>query len=79
MEFIFLLILDRIVNFQATLSNEDEEPTNIPSIVIQSASVPLLSPLARDTFHLTPSCLYDLFKDSHRGTCIFYTAIFLFE
>lgn len=66
------IISDKIVNIQSTITNEDDSTGTLPkSIVVTSTDIiPVLSPLAKDTFHLSTSCLYDILRETPTGNCV---------
>ncbi|XP_076095546.1 protein pigeon-like [Mytilus galloprovincialis] len=68
-----ILLHDKIVNLQSTITNEDDSTGTLPkSIVVTSTDViPVLSPLAKDTFHLSTSCLYDILRETPTVGCLF--------
>ena len=65
-----LLFSDKTLNIQSTVTTEGESTGKVvseSSSVTSTDIIPALSPLARDFFHLSTSCLYDILKETPTG------------
>ena len=61
---------DKTLNIQSTITTEAESTGKVvseSSSVTSTDIIPALSPLARDFFHLSTSCLYDILKETPTG------------